>query len=135
MPYISSPGESISPKQFEKILKILLVDGGRKWNKPLAAGELSEIGRQAFETLFYQPPLGPIPEYLKPYGSVHGCVAEYEEKVEELEQWKVLKLELWLQDKVGKTFAAGDKVYELSRDRGQTGAPDKYWLKVILARG
>ena len=125
----------MSPKECDQIAKLFLSDRGDKWNKPLAAEELLEIDRAAFEPLFHQPPLGPIPEHLKPHMSVHGCVAEYEDKVEELERWKVLKLELWLQDTVGKTFTAGEKVYELSRERGQPGAPDRYWLKVILDRG
>ena len=106
----------MSPKECDQIAKLFLSDRGDKWNKPLAAEELLEIDRAAFEPLFHQPPLGPIPEHLKPHMSVHGCVAEYEDKVEELERWKVLKLELWLQDTVGKTFTAGEKVYELSKE-------------------
>ena len=135
MPYVVNSGKTTSPKEFDEIAKLFLSGGGGKWNKPVAADELLEIGRATFELLFHQPPLGPIPEYLKPYGLVPGCVAEYEEKVEELEQWKVLKLELWLQDKVGKTFAAGDKVYELSREKGEPSASDKYWLKLVENRG
>ena len=131
MPYLSSPGVNISSKEFEKVLKILLVERGRRGNKPLAAGELLEIGRQALETLFHQPPLGPIPEYLEPHRSVHACVAEYEEKFDELERWKVQTLELWLRGKVGKKFIAGDEVYELSRERAEPGASDRYWLKPL----
>jgi hypothetical protein len=134
MPCVSIPGESISPKEFETILKILLVEGGGKWNKPLAADELWEIGRESFEPLFAEPPLGPIPDYLDPHTSVHACVAEYEEKLEELERWKIQKLELWLKDKAGKKFTTGKKVYHLSRERGEASAPDKYWLKPIVDR-
>jgi peptidylprolyl isomerase len=134
MPYFLRPGDTISPKEFENILNLLMVEGSGKWNKPLAADELLGIGREAFEPLFHQPPLGPIPEYLRPYSSVHGCVAEYEEKLEELERWKAHKLELWLKDKVGKKITAGEKVYELSRERGEPSAPDKYWLKLIEDR-
>ena len=131
MPYILRPGDTISPKKFEKIVKLLMAAEVGKWNKPLAAEELLAMHREAFEPLFHEPPLGPIPEYLRPYSSVHGCVAEYEEKLEELERWKAQRLELWLKDKVGKKIAAGEKVYELSRERGEPRAPDKYWLKLI----
>jgi hypothetical protein len=131
MPYILSPEDTLSPKEFEKILKLLLVDGSGKWNKPLAADELLGIGREAFEPLFHEPPLGPIPEYLKPYSSLHGCVAEYEEKLKELERWKAQKLELCLKDKVGRKFTVGEKIYELSRERGEPSAPDRYCLKLV----
>ena len=119
------------PKEFDEIAKLFLSDGGDKWSKPLAAEKLLEMGRVAFEPLFHQPPLGPIPEHLQLHKSVHACVAEYEEKIEELERWKVQKLELWLQGKVGKKFTTGDEVYELSRERGEPGAPDKYCLKPL----
>ena len=135
MPLIANLGETMSPTEVDEIAKLFLSDGGGKWNKPLATEELLEMGRAAFEPLFHQPPLGPIPEHLRLHMSVYGCVIEYEEKVEERERWKVLRLELWLQDKVGKTFSAGEKVYELSKERGEPGAPDRYWLKVILDRG
>ena len=134
MPYISSPGETTSPKEFEQIVKLFLADDGDKWNKPLAADELLAIGREPLEPLFHEPPLGPIPDYLEPHRLVHGCVAEYEEKLEELERWKVQKLGLWLQDEVGTKITAGEKVYELSRERGESSAPDKYWLKLIEDR-
>ena len=131
MSYGVNPGETHSPKEFEKIAKLLLAQRRDRWNKPLAVAELLEIGREAFEPLFNEPPLGPIPEHLRPHMSVHGCVAEYEEKIEELERWKVQKLELWLQGKVGNKFTTGDEVYELSRERGEPGAPDKYCLKPL----
>ena len=131
MPYIRSPGGTSPHKEFEKIVKLLQAEGDGKWNRPLATEELWEIGRESFEPLFDEPPLGPVPEYLKVHNSVHGCVAEYDEKIEELERWKVKKLELRLKDKAGKKFTAGDKVYEFVRERGEPGAPDMYWLKPI----
>ena len=131
MPYSVNSGKTLSPKEFDQIAKLFLSDRGDKGDRPLAAEELLEMGRAAIEPLFHQPPLGPIPEHLKPHMSVHGCVTEYEEKVEELERWKVLNLELWLQDKVGKTFTAGGKVYELSKERREPGVPDRYWLKPL----
>jgi hypothetical protein len=134
MPYILSPGDTLPPKEFEKIVKLLMVNRGGKWNKPLAADALLEMHREAFEPLFHEPPLGPIPDYLKSHTSVHGCVAEYEEKLEELERWKAQKLDSWLKDKAGKKFTAGEEVYELSRERGKPSAPDRYWLKLVADR-
>lgn len=134
MVYSLNAGDTPSPVEFEKILKLLIVDRGGKWNKPLAAEELLEIHREALEPFFHEPPLGPIPEHLRPHTSVHGCVAEYEEKLEELEGWKVRQLESWLQHKVGKKVSAGEKFYQLSRERGQSSVPDRYWLKLVEER-
>jgi len=126
MPSIISPG----PNKLEKIVELLLASGCDKRHKALAADELLQIDREALEPLFHEPPLGPIPDYLKPHTSVHGCVTEYEEKLDELERWKARELELWLKDKVGKKFTAGDKIYELARERGEPSAPDRFWLKL-----
>jgi hypothetical protein len=134
MVFVLNPGDSLSAEEFEKILKLLIVDRGGKGNKPLAAEELLAMDREAFEPLFYEPPLGPIPDHLRPHRSVHGCVSEYEEKLEELERWKVSQLELWLQNRVGKTVTAGEKVYELSKESGEPSAPDRYWLRLVEKR-
>jgi hypothetical protein len=131
MSYGVSPGETHSPKEFEKIEELLLAHRDGKWNKPLAVDELLEIVGESFEPLFHEPPLGPIPEHLRSYMSVHGCVAEYEAQFEELERWKVQKLELWLRDNLGNRFTAGDDVYELSIARGEPSASDKYWLEPL----
>ena len=134
MPYVVNSGDALSPTEFEKIVKVLLAHRDGEWNQPLAADELWEIHREIFESLFHEPPFGPIPEHLKTHTSVHRCVVEYEEKIEQLERWKVHQLELWLNDKVGKKFSALEKVYELTLERGEPGAPDRYWLKLIEER-
>lgn len=123
--------EYLPPDESEKIEKLLLTDWGERWGKPLSARELLEIGRQTFEPLFHDPVLGPIPEYLRHHSSVHSCVAEYEEKLEELERWKALKLSSWLRDKAGKKVQAGKKVYELCVEKGDSTATEKYWFKLI----
>lgn len=102
-----------------------------KWNKPLGADQLLELGREVFEPLFHEPPLGPIPEYLQPHSSVHGCVAEYEEKIDELDRWKAGRLEAWLSEKVGKRWYAGENLYELYVEEGVDDAPERYWFKLI----
>ena len=134
MVFVLNPGDSLSAEEFEKILKLLIVDRGGKRSKPLAAEELLAMDREAFEPLLYEPPLGPIPDHLRPHRSVHGCVSEYEEKLEELERWKVQRLDLWLKEKVGKKFTAGEKVYELYIEKGEPSAPDRYWLKPTQER-
>ncbi len=89
-----------------------------------------EIGKEAFEPLFHKSSLGPIPEYLKHHTSVHGCIAKYEQKLEELERWKVYTLNLWLQDKVEKKWCTAETVYELCRGKREPRAPEKYWFKL-----
>ncbi|MGD8372103.1 MAG: hypothetical protein PVF76_03540 [Syntrophobacterales bacterium] len=111
--------------------KLLIADWGDKWGKPLTAEELLEIGRKEFEPLFQQPPIGPIPEYLKPHSSFHGCVADYEDKLDELEKWKARKLASWLKDKIGQKYHAGDRVYELHVEKEGTAAQAKYSFKLI----
>ena len=123
--------EYLSPDESEKIEKLLLTDWGERWGKPLPAGELLELGRQAFEPMFHDPPLGPIPEHLRPQSSVHSCVAEYEDSLEELERWKALRLNSWLRDRAGKKVQAGKKVYELCLEKGESTATEKYWFKPI----
>ena len=135
MPDILRFDETLSPEQSEKIVRLLLLVSGDERGKPLTADELLELGQDAFEPLFHQPPIGPIPDYLRPHSSVHGCVAEYEEKLEELERWKAGKLNLWLQDEVGKKWWVGDKVYELCVEKGEPGTPERYWLKSLEDRG
>jgi hypothetical protein len=127
--------EPLSSDGPQKIEAWLLVDpSGRCWDKPLTAEELLEAGREAFEPLFHEPPIGPIPEYLSPYLSAPGCVAEYEDKVEELDRWKARKLDSWLKEKVGQRYAAGGRLFELRMQEGESTAPDKYWFDLIEDR-
>jgi hypothetical protein len=126
--------EPLAPDDSQKIERWLLVDPGDRWDKPLTAEELLEIGREAFEPLFHEPPIGPIPEYVRPHLSTHGCVAEYEDKLEELDRWKARKLDLWLKDKAGKRCAAGGRLFVLRMQEGESTAPEKYWLELIEDR-
>ena len=135
MPDIFHLDETLSPEESEKIVKLLLLESGDEHGKPLTAEELLEIGRDAFEPLFHQPPIGPIPEYLRPHASIHGCVTEYEEKLEELERWKAGELNLWLKDKIGLKWRAADKEYELCVEKGAPSALERYWLTLLEDRG
>jgi hypothetical protein len=119
------------PEESAKIEELLLRDWGGKWGEPLTPRELLDIGREALESLFNEPPLGPIPEYLRPHSSVHGCVTEYEEKLEELEGWKARKLNLWLRERVGRKYSAWEKVYELRLEKGKPADPEKYLFALI----
>ena len=123
--------ESLSPGESEKIETLLLAHWGDRSRKPLAADELLEIGKSALEPLFRGPPLGPIPDYLRPHSSVHSCVTEYEEHLEELERWKALKLNSWLRERVGSKYCAGGKVYKLCSEEAGSSSPEKYWFRLI----
>ena len=127
--------EALSPEETGKILKLLLLASGDVRRKPLTAEELLDTGRDAFEPLFHQPPIGPIPEYLRLHSSTYGCVAEYEEKLEELEKWKIGKLSLWLKDKLGLKWRAADKVYELCVEKEGPSALERYRLTLLEDRG
>ena len=117
---------------FNSILeKLLMADWGGRWGQPLTADELLIIGRNAFEPLFHEPPIGPVPDYLAPHLSVHGCVAEYEEKLEELDRWKAHELNRWLKDRIGRTWCVAGKVYELRAEKEAGGAPEKFWFRLI----
>ena len=125
------PHQPPSSDTSDTLEKFLVADWGDKWGKPLSAEELLVIGRKEFEPLFHRPPVGPIPEYLKPHSSFHGCVAEYEDKLDELEKWKARKLASWLIDKIGQKYRTGDCVYELHVEKGETAAQTKYSFKLI----
>jgi hypothetical protein len=127
--------DPLSPDGPQKIDGWLLGDpGDRWWDKSVTAEELLEVAREAFEPLFHEPPIGPIPEYLSPHLSTHGCVAEYEGKLEELDRWKARQLDLWLKDRVGKRYAAGGRVFELRMQKGEASSPEKYWFELIEDR-
>ena len=123
--------EVLSEERSDGMEKLLMADWGNSWGKPLTPGELLELGREALEPLFHEPPLGPIPEYLRPHFSVHSCVTEYEEKLAELERWKTSKLNSWFRERVGRKYCAGAKVYELCAEGDKSSAPEKYWFKLI----
>ena len=120
-----------SPERCETMEQLLKADWGGKWGEPFSAEEVLEIGRRVFDPLFLEPPLGPIPDYVKPHSSLYGCVAEYEEKIEELGRWKARRLSLWLQDKVGKSYRAGAKAYAFHMVEGKDPEPARYRFKLI----
>jgi hypothetical protein len=113
------------------IENLLMADWRARRDQPLTAEELLIIGRNAFEPLFHEPPIGPVPDYLAPHWSVHGCVAEYEEKLEELDRWKALELSRWLKDRIGKNWCVAGKVYELQAEQEAGGTPKKFWFQQI----
>ncbi len=124
-------GTSLEIACIEKLLLYCLTDGP---GIPLTAEELLRIGWMAFEPLFHEPPVGPIPEYLLPHLSVHGCVAEYENKVEELEIWKAHELSRWLQERVGRKWRLAAKVYELKVVERSALEPEKFEFRLIHDR-
>ncbi len=105
--------ESLEIACMEKLFSTVMMN---RLGIPLTSDELLKIGWAAFEPLFREPPVGPIPEYLCPHLSVHGCVAEYEDQLEELDRWKALKLGGWLNDRVGKRWCVAAKLYEVEKE-------------------
>jgi len=122
---------SLPSEGAEMIERLLLADWGKKWAQPLSVDELLEIGKGVFEQLFHEPPIGPIPDYFRPHLQVHGCVAEYERNLEEMDRWKARELDLWLKGKTGKQYIAARKVYVLRSEKGKTSTTDKYWFELI----
>jgi hypothetical protein len=117
--------------EFVIIEKLLMADWRLRKGQPLSPDELLVIGGSSFEPLFDAPPVGPIPAYLAPQCSVHGCVAEFEDQLEELDRWKALELSRWLKDRVGRNWCVAGKVYQLQAQPDQEGASDKFWFTGI----
>jgi hypothetical protein len=127
----SSPHGGTASQELACIEKLLMAEWRDQWGKPLTADELLITGSGAFENLFHEPPLGPIPEYLTPHWSVYGCVAEYEEKLEELDRWKASQLNRWLKDRVGRNWCVDGKVYQLQAERQEAVASEKFWFRLV----
>ncbi|HAA02947.1 MAG TPA: hypothetical protein DCE18_06215 [Syntrophobacteraceae bacterium] len=108
--------------------KLLVADWRDLWDQPLTAEELLTIGGKEFEALFHEPPIGPIPNHLAPYLSVYGCVAEYEDKLEELDRWKALELTRWLKAGVGKSWCVAGRTYELHLEKEEDAGNERFRL-------
>jgi hypothetical protein len=130
-PHGTAPDDTVFSSTMEKLL---MADWGGRWGEPLTADELLIIGAKAFEPLFREPPVGPIPDYLAPYWSVHGCVAEYEDKLEELDRWKALALSCWLKGRIGKNWCFAGKVYQFQAQEEEGAMPGKFLLILIEDR-
>ncbi|MCK8602227.1 hypothetical protein [Desulfoferrobacter suflitae] len=99
--------------------------------KPVTAEELLDHAGAALLPLFHTPPIGPIPAYLEPHHHVHQCVAEYEERLEELDRWKARQLCSWLRQRVGDEFMIQNKAYRLHMQEADTDVAARYWLQPI----
>lgn len=125
---------SLQHKESKRVLECLTAAWVGGWSRPLSAEELLEIGREGLEPLFHEPPIGPIPDYLEPHSSVYGCVAEYEDKLEEIDRWKACALDSWLKEKAGQRYLVGEEVYMLHSARCEATGRCSYWLEKIGAR-
>jgi hypothetical protein len=114
--------------------KLLVADWGGRWGESLTADELLVIGAEALEPLFQEPPLGPIPDYLAPHWSVYSCVAEYEDKLEELDRWKALALSRWLKGRIGRTCRVAEQVYQLQMEMKEGAISERFLLRLIEDR-
>ena len=108
--------------------KLILAEWRGLWSRALTADELLAIGRKDFEPLFYAPPFGPVPDHLAPHLSVYGCVAEYEEKIEELDRWKALQLARWLKARLGRSWLAAGESFELHMEKEEPAGSEKFRL-------
>jgi hypothetical protein len=122
----SSRSKQDEPLECAVMEMLLAANWGGRWGQPVTTDELLNIGRQAFEPLFHQPPIGPIPDYVAPHLSVHGCVAEYEDKFEELDRWKALELDRWLRTRIGKQWNIAGKTCQLLTEEDTVSASHKY---------
>lgn len=84
---------------------LLTVDWKGSRGEPFTADELLGAAPAILEAWFRRPPLGPVPHYLVTHESVYGCVAEYEDRLEEQDRWKEGRLTRWLREQVGKRCA------------------------------
>jgi hypothetical protein len=126
---VSSPtSKENEPLECAVMETLLAADWGGRWGQPVTTDELLTIGRQAFEPLFHQPPIGPIPDYLASHLSVHRCVAEYEDQLEELDRWKALELDRWLRARIGRQWSIAGKRCQLLAEVDTGGASEKYWF-------
>jgi len=133
LPELSSAGGAES-QELRCIEKLLTADWGGRWGELLTADELLAMGGEAFEPLFHEPPIGPVPEYLAPHLSVHGCVAEYEEKFEELDRWKARELSRWLRDRIGRNWCVAGKAYAFQAEKEEAVASEKFRLTLVEDR-
>lgn len=122
-----APSETCAGASPAPLASRVIATLARVGNGPLHAEAILRIGAEILEPLFHKPPLGPIPDYLDPHGSVHGCVAEYEDRLEEQERWKVRELSRWLQGWAGSRWCIEGKFYELQAESGS----DRFWLGEI----
>lgn len=112
------------------IQRLISLHLGRE-RPPIRASEVLALAREAFEPLYARSPLGPIPEYLQSHWRVFGCVAEYEENLEQLDQWKVEQLDRWLQEHVGRRWRSDGRLYELSVVAGAGPDAPAYIVKFL----
>jgi len=118
--------QDYSPFDHAIISMLMSSDWDAYWDWPLTADELLGMGQEFFEPLFHEPPVGPIPDYLAPHLSVHGCVAEYEDKIEQLDRWKALELDRWLKARIGKKWGVAGKACQLLAEEESGDASQKY---------
>lgn len=110
---------------------LLMADWGQRQGEPVGADEILMFAGAVCEPLFHAPPVGPIPEHLDLHFMVHGCVAEYEDGLEDLDRWKALALSRWMTERVGKRWYAAGKVYELQAKPADGAASGKFWFRLV----
>lgn len=115
----------------QDVLQLLLISWVQKAAGPITAdGFLEMVGRE-LEPFFNASPLGPIPAYLQTHHFVHQCVAEYEDRLEALDQWKAGQLRNWLENSVGEEVVVQGKTYRLQAMRSSLEDAARFGFEII----
>lgn len=104
-------------------------------DRSLTADELLSLGREILDPLFHEPPFGPVPDHLDPHFTVHGCVAEYEDRLEEIDRWKALELQRWLSLRAGSIWYIAGKVFLLHVEKTAGVVPERLYFLLTERKG
>jgi len=115
----------------QDILQLLLISWAQKAGDPITADGFLEVAGKELEPFFRVSPLGPIPEHLQAHHFVHQCVAEYEDRLEALDQWKARQLCNWLEQSVGAEVVFKGKTYRLQATESFPQDAARFWFEVI----
>jgi|WetSurMetagenome_2_1015567.scaffolds.fasta_scaffold277741_2 hypothetical protein len=124
-------GKNQPADDLQKIMRVLLTSRGRKPDDPITAERFLEIAGRELGPFFHASSLGPIPDYLQPHYFVHQCVAEYEDRLEALDQWKARQLSLWLEKSIGEEVVTQGKIYRLRATQSPTEDATRFWFEII----
>lgn len=124
-------GETEPAVDRQDVLQLLMISWAKKAGGPITAEAFLEMVGNELGPFFHAPPLGPIPEYLQAHHFVHQCVAEYEDRLEALERWKVGQICNWLEQSIGTEVVFRDKTYRLQGMQSSLENIARFWFEII----
>lgn len=124
-------GKNQPADDLQKIMQVLLTSRGRKPDDAITADRFLEIAGRELEPFFHASSLGPIPDYLQTHYFVHQCVAEFEDRLEALDQWKARQLSHWLEKSIGEEVVIQGKIYRLQATQSSTEDATRFWFEII----